>query len=64
MFEGLRSGSFYLWSLDNEASWETDCRRMLWNAGDIVEDRPALSRWHPDYAEEFAAYVKSMGSHQ
>ena len=27
---------------------------MLWAAGDIVENRPALSRWHPDYAEAFA----------
>lgn len=58
MFEGLRRGSFYLWCLDNETAWETDCRRILWNATDIVEDRPALSRWHPDYADEFAAYVK------
>ncbi len=29
-----------------------------WAAGDIVENRPALSRWHPDYAEAFAAFVK------
>lgn len=59
MCKGLRRGRFYLWCLDNETTWETDCRRILWNAADIVEDRPALSRWHPDYADEFAAYVKS-----
>jgi len=35
-----------------------DERRMLWAAGDIVENRPALSRWHPDYAEAFARFVK------
>jgi hypothetical protein len=23
-----------------------------------IENRPALSRWHPDYAEAFTAYVK------
>jgi hypothetical protein len=23
-----------------------------------VENRPALSRWHPDYADKFAAFVK------
>ena len=27
-------------------------------AGDIVENRPALSRWHKDYAEAFARFVK------
>jgi hypothetical protein len=35
-----------------------DERRILWAAGDIVEHRPALSRWHPDHAEAFAAFVK------
>jgi len=35
-----------------------DERRILWAAGDIVENRPALSRWHPDYAEAFAAFIK------
>jgi len=30
------------------------------SAGDIVENRPALSRWHPDYAEAFAAFVKAQ----
>jgi len=35
-----------------------DERRILWAAGDIVENRPALSRWHRDYAEAFAAFVK------
>ena len=37
---------------------ELDERRMLWAGGDIVENRPALSRWHPDYAEAFAKFVK------
>ncbi len=35
-----------------------DERRILWAIGDIVENRPALSRWHPDYAEAFAAFAK------
>ena len=35
-----------------------DERRMLWAAGDIVENRPPLSRWHPDYADAFAKFVK------
>jgi hypothetical protein len=26
-------------------------------AGDLIENRPALSRWHPDHAGAFAAFV-------
>jgi hypothetical protein len=35
-----------------------DERRILWAASDIVENRPALSRWHPDYAAAFETFVK------
>jgi hypothetical protein len=35
-----------------------DERRMLWAIGDIVENRPALLRWHPDYAAAFEAFIK------
>ena len=35
-----------------------DERRILWAAGDIVENRPALSRCHPDHAAAFADFVK------
>jgi hypothetical protein len=39
-------------------SRELDERRILWAAGDIIENRPPLSRWHPDYEEAFTAFVK------
>ncbi len=32
-------------------SARTDERRMAWAIGDIIENRPALSRWHPDYGK-------------
>jgi hypothetical protein len=35
-----------------------DERRILWAAGDIVENRPPLSRWHPDYGDAFAKFAK------
>jgi hypothetical protein len=38
-----------------------DCRynkRILWAAQDITRNRPALSRWYPDYKDEFAAFLK------
>jgi NAD(P)-dependent dehydrogenase (short-subunit alcohol dehydrogenase family) len=57
MMEGLSRGEFYLWCIDNETSRDTDERRILWNAGDIIEGRPALSRWHPDYKQAFADWM-------
>jgi hypothetical protein len=58
MIEKLKTGDFYILCPDNDVPRELDERRILWAAGDIVENRPALSRWHPDYAEAFAAFVK------
>jgi hypothetical protein len=58
MIEKLEAGDFYILCPDNDVPRQLDERRILWAAGDIVENRPALSRWHPDYAEVFAAFVK------
>ena len=58
MMERLVAGDFYILCPDNDVPRALDERRILWAAGDIVENRPPLSRWHPDYAEAFAAFVK------
>jgi NAD(P)-dependent dehydrogenase (short-subunit alcohol dehydrogenase family) len=58
MIERIDAGDFYILCPDNDVPRRLDERRMLWAAGDVVENRPALSRWHPDYAEAFAAFVK------
>jgi NAD(P)-dependent dehydrogenase (short-subunit alcohol dehydrogenase family) len=58
MIERVNAGDFYILCPDNDVPRSLDERRILWAAGDIVENRPALSRWHPDFAEAFAAFVK------
>jgi NAD(P)-dependent dehydrogenase (short-subunit alcohol dehydrogenase family) len=58
MIEHVSAGDFYILCPDNDVPRELDQKRMLWAAGDIVENRPPLSRWHKDYAEAFAAFVK------
>ena len=58
MIERVTAGDFYVLCPDNDVPRKLDERRILWAAGDIVENRAALSRWHPDYAEAFAAFVK------
>src|SRR5215210_6901295 len=58
MLERLAAGDFYILCPDNEVTREVDERRILWAAGDIVENRPPLSRWHPDYAEPFKRFLE------
>jgi NAD(P)-dependent dehydrogenase (short-subunit alcohol dehydrogenase family) len=58
MIERLEARDFYILCPDNDVPRRLDKRRILWAAGDIVENRPALSRWHKDYAEGFASFVK------
>jgi len=57
MLGRLEAGDFYILCPDNETPRNLDERRMLWAAGDIVENRPALSRWHPDFGDAFKAFA-------
>jgi NAD(P)-dependent dehydrogenase (short-subunit alcohol dehydrogenase family) len=56
--DALGRGEFYILCPDNDVTRELDAVRVLWAAGDITENRPPLSRWHPDYKDAFAAFVK------
>ena len=58
LVEGMARGDFYILCPDNEVDRRTDIKRIRWGQADIIENRPALSRWHPRYAEAFAAYMK------
>ncbi|CUH98601.1 SDR family NAD(P)-dependent oxidoreductase [Leisingera aquaemixtae] len=55
----MAAGDFYILCPDNDVTPARDQRRVAWALGDILENRPALSRWHPDYADAFAAFEKS-----
>ena len=59
MLQRLEAGDFYILCPDNDVTRETDERRILWAAGDLVENRPPLSRWHPDYGESFKAFLEA-----
>lgn len=56
LLDGLARGSFYILCPDGETTPEMDRKRILWSAGDIVDDRPALSRWHADYRSAFETF--------
>lgn len=58
MMDSLARGDFYILCPDNDVDRSTDEKRIAWAAGDIIENRPPLSRWHPDYADRFKAFLK------
>jgi NAD(P)-dependent dehydrogenase (short-subunit alcohol dehydrogenase family) len=59
LLERMAAGRFYALCPDNDVTREMEQRRMAWAMGDIIEDRPALSRWHPDYKDAFAEFMKA-----
>ncbi len=58
MLPAMARGDFYILCPDNDVTREIDERRIAWAAGDIIENRPALSRWHPNHAQAFAAWMQ------
>jgi NAD(P)-dependent dehydrogenase (short-subunit alcohol dehydrogenase family) len=58
MLARLGAGDFYILCPDNDVPRALDEKRMRWAAGDIIENRPPLSRWHPDHADAFTRFVK------
>jgi hypothetical protein len=57
LIAGMNQGDFYILCPDNEVTRAIDNRRILWSAQDITQNRPALSRWHPDYQAAFARFL-------
>jgi NAD(P)-dependent dehydrogenase (short-subunit alcohol dehydrogenase family) len=55
MLAALERGDFYILCPDNEVSRSLDEKRIAWAAGDLIDNRPPLSRWHPDWADAFKA---------
>ena len=58
MLESLARGDFYILCPDGAVTRDMDERRMEWAANDIIQNRPALSRWHADYKDAFDAFMK------
>ena len=58
LLQALTRDEFYILCPDNEVTRALDAKRILWAAGDIAENRPPLSRWHPGHAEAFKDWLK------
>jgi NAD(P)-dependent dehydrogenase (short-subunit alcohol dehydrogenase family) len=59
MLASLARGDFYILCPDGAVTRDMDERRMEWAANDIIRNRPALSRWHPDHKDAFEAFMKA-----
>jgi NAD(P)-dependent dehydrogenase (short-subunit alcohol dehydrogenase family) len=55
----LERGDFYIICPDNDVTPQMDARRMAWAMQDLIENRPPLSRWHPDFEAAFAAFMSA-----
>lgn len=59
MLEAVSAGDFYVLCPDNAVDRAMDEKRIRWAADDIIFNRPALSRWHPDFEAAFAHFMDS-----
>jgi NAD(P)-dependent dehydrogenase (short-subunit alcohol dehydrogenase family) len=58
LVDGMAKGDFYILCPDNDVTREVDEKRIAWAAGDIIDNRPPLSRWHPDFKEAFERFMR------
>lgn len=54
----MQQGEFYIICPDGAVNWELDKARMEWGLGDVLEKRPPLSRWHPEWEERHQKWVE------
>ena len=57
MMDSLAKGDFYILCPDNDVPRALDEKRIAWAAGDIIHNRPPLSRWHKDHAQAFRDFL-------
>lgn len=57
LVDAMGQGDFYILCPDNDVPRTLDEKRMEWAMGDIIHNRPPLSRWHKDWAAAFADFV-------
>jgi len=58
MLQEIDNKRFYIICPDNDVDRETDNLRMTWTMQDITEDRPPLSRWHPEWKDKFTTFLE------
>ena len=62
LVQGMERGDFYILCPDNMVTREVDNLRMEWAMQDLIQGRPALSRWRPEYKAAFEAFMARGGA--
>jgi NAD(P)-dependent dehydrogenase (short-subunit alcohol dehydrogenase family) len=57
MLDAMDRGDFYILCPDNDVTRAMDEKRIQCAADDLIQNRPALSRWSADYKDAFAAFM-------
>lgn len=60
LVERVARGDFYILCPDNTVSPALDAARIRWSAEDLAQNRPALSRWHPDWKQRFEEFIAGL----
>ena len=60
--DAIIRNEFYVLCPDNEVTTEMDHKRILWAAGDLVNSRPPLSRWHSEHADAFNRFQAGLSN--
>lgn len=60
MQQKMGQGVFYILCPDNEVTEEVDRKRVVWAVGDLVNGRPALSRWRSDWKDKAAKGIEAI----
>ncbi|WP_425074228.1 SDR family NAD(P)-dependent oxidoreductase [Sagittula sp. S175] len=59
LFDALERDDFYILCPDGDVDRRTDEKRIAWAAGDIIENRPPLSRWQGEWDGAFKAWMEA-----
>ena len=57
VLEALAEGDFQILCPDNDTRRRLDEKRMQWRADVLIKNRPALSRWHPQFLKTYQRFV-------
>ncbi|EER42937.1 short chain dehydrogenase/reductase [Histoplasma capsulatum H143] len=58
LYDKMGEGEFYIICPDDEVSESLDRARIAWAMGDIIERRPALSRWNSMWKDVAAKWIE------
>lgn len=58
LLESMSRGDFYILCPDNDTPRALDEKRIQWHTDDLLENRSALSRWDPKYADAYQNFLE------